>query len=284
MAKFIQYSTIASQYDGPFDSVVGWKGAGMGGLFVSGNKKLIAIDGGWENDAENYLELLKQHSDGEKPVVDLWIITHSHPDHMGVLREIVKHPETVKKLEIKKIMYWFPIEFRGGILEKLSVEMEAIAAVFGAETEQPYRDQIITIDDLEIQFLFVPDDCSFINKAGGNDNHCSLIFSVRGPSRRAIITGDAYPPAMQITAWRYHHELKSDIIQLPHHALCDAFCDDFYRYISPDVVFMPTSIAGYRTMHSDMYRNTPGYTVNLVLEAKAKKVYKAFEGTAEEEI
>ena len=288
MAKFIQYSTKESQYNGPFDSKVGWAAAGMGDLLVSTNGKLVVVDGGCPNDAEDFVELLEKNADG-KPVVELWIITHPHGDHYGAINAISKNPELASKIEVKKFMYWFPMEFCNkegvsGILEYGNKDMEAIAAVFGAEIEQPYRDQQIVIDDLTLDFLYVPDDCSILNTAGGNSNHCSLIFTVQGPEKKAIITGDAYGRSMQVTAWRYYHNLKCDIMQFPHHALCDSFCADFYRYIDAKIVFLPISIAGYRAMHSNMYANGTGGTINLVAEAKADEVYKAFEGTFEVEI
>ena len=92
MAKFIQYSTKDSQYDGPFDSKVGWAAAGMGDLIVSGNGKLIVVDGGNVCDAEALVELLEKYSDGKKPEVELWIITHPHGDHYWALNSISKTP------------------------------------------------------------------------------------------------------------------------------------------------------------------------------------------------
>ena len=62
MAKFIQYSTKESQYNGPFDSKVGWAAAGMGDLLVSGEGKLVVVDGGCNNDAESFVELLEKYS------------------------------------------------------------------------------------------------------------------------------------------------------------------------------------------------------------------------------
>ena len=289
MAKFIQYSTKESQYNGPFDSKVGWAAAGMGDLIVTGNGSLIAVDGGCNNDDVGFVELLEKYSDGKKPVVDLWIITHPHGDHYGAINTISKNPELASRIEVKKFMYWFPMEFTNaegvpGVLAYGNRDMEAVAAVFGAEYEQPYRDQKIKIDDVELHFLYVPDDCSILNTAGGNSNHCSLIFTVQGPEKKAIVTGDAYSRSMQMTAWRYRHNLKFDIMQFPHHALADSAHKDFYRYIDAKTVFLPTSIAGYRAMHSNMYANTEGGTMNLVAEAKADYVYKSFEGTFEVEI
>ena len=289
MAKFIQYSTKESLYDGPFDSKVGWAAAGMGDLIVTGEGRLIAVDGGCNNDDVGFVELLEKYADGKKPVVDLWIITHPHGDHYGAINTISKNPELASRIEVKKFMYWFPMEFTNaegvaGVLGYGNKDMEAVAAVFGAEIEQPYRDQKINIDDVELHFLYVPDDCSVLNTAGGNPNHCSLIFSVKGPAKKAMITGDAYGRSMQITAWRYRYDLGSDIMQFPHHALPDSFHKDFYKYVDAKTVFLPISIAGYRATHSNMYSNLEGGMANLATEAKADYVYKAFEGTFEVEI
>ena len=46
--------TRASLYDGPFDSKVGWSAAGMGYVVFTENGKIIAIDGGYGDDAERY--------------------------------------------------------------------------------------------------------------------------------------------------------------------------------------------------------------------------------------
>ena len=99
-----------------------------------------------------------------------------------------------------------------------------------------------------------------------------------------MVTGDAYGRSMQLTAWRYGNRLKCDILQMPHHALCDAYCVDFYNYIDPQIVFMPISAAAYRSMHSALYDQSEGAIANFRVEATAKEVYKAFEGTKEASI
>jgi hypothetical protein len=59
MAKLIQYATKASQYDGAFDSRVGWSAAGMGYLLITDSGHVVVIDGGFDNDAEELLSLIK---------------------------------------------------------------------------------------------------------------------------------------------------------------------------------------------------------------------------------
>ncbi|MBQ8849417.1 MAG: MBL fold metallo-hydrolase [Clostridia bacterium] len=286
MGKFIQYGTKESQYNGPFDSKVGWSAAGMGDVIVTENGKLIVVDGGCRNDAEALVSLLEAQCEGKKPEIDTWIITHPHGDHYGALQQICGTPELADRISVKSFIYWFPMEFCNkdgvsGVLEYGNKDMEEICRVTGADSRRPARDEKLNVDGTEIHFLYVPDDCSVLNTAGGNSNHCSLIFTVQGKDKKVMVTGDAYGRSMQITAWRYHRALKCDILQMPHHALCDSYCVDFYRYVNAETVLMPISIAGYRAMHSGMYEKSEGCIANLCVEARADKVYKAFDGTVE---
>ena len=282
MEKLIQYRTAASLYDGAFDSVVGWSAAGMGDVIVTENKRLIVVDGGFAVDANGLLDILNNNSAEDIPTVDLWIITHPHIDHYGAIREIASNFND--RIKVKQIIYWFPMEFcdkngNSGVLAKANDEMRAICQAFGAEYHCPARDEKINLDGIELHFLYVPDDCSILNTAGGNANHCSLIFTVQGKNMKAMLTGDAYGRTMQITAWRYHKKLKCDILQMPHHGLCDSYNIDFYKEVDAKTVLIPISIAGDRAMHSDLYAGRDGREANLWVENNAEKVCKAFEGT-----
>ena len=285
MAKFIQYMTQDSLYDGPFDSKSGWPAAGMGDVIVSDKGKIIVVDGGQPNDAQGFVELLEKQSDNI-PEIDLWIITHPHLDHYGAIRDISKNENLKNRISVKKFVYWFPEEFCNieGIPNALAgpnADMREICDNMNAESYRPARTEKFIIDDVELEFLYVPDDCSVLNTSGGNFNLCSLIFTVKGNEKTVMVTGDAYRRSMQITAWRYAGKLKCDALQMPHHALCDAFCVDFYRYTDPEIVFLPISSGAYRSMHSSLYDKLEGCIANLCVEAKAKEIYKAFEGTAE---
>ncbi len=289
MEKLIQYCTNASLYDGEFGGNYGWPAAGMGYIIVSENGKIIVIDGGYGDDAEKILSLLRENSTEEIPRVDLWIITHPHFDHYGALREISANPKICDQVAVEKILYWFPLEFVGkdGMarnLENACVQMSKISSAFKAEEHRPYRGEKINIDSLEIEFLFVPDDCSYLNTGGGNANLVSLIFTVKGKNKKIMFTGDAYGRTMQITAWRYKGSLACDILQMPHHGLCDAYNIDFYREVNAKIVLIPISAAGYREMHGEQYAEKEGRYHNLWAENNAETVHKAFQGTVEIEM
>ena len=278
MAKLIQYCTHASHYDGAFDSKVGWAAAGMGYLIVTDSGRLIVIDGGFAEDVPDLLALMREQTGTQPPTVDLWIITHPHGDHYFALRELAKTPEAVS---VKTLMYHFPAEFRdrngNGCLGAIR-DMEQIAAAFGAEVKLPLVDEHIDAGGLDLHVLYTPTDCSILN----NPNQLSLIFTVQGPEKKLMITGDAYHRNMQIVVWRYDKSLKCDILQLPHHGLCDTGNMDFYKRVDAKTVLIPISVAGDRTMRSDMYGDSP--KVNRFAEDNAEVVYKAFEGTVEMEM
>ena len=285
MAKLIQYMTKDSLYDGIFDNS-GWAAAGMGYVIVTENKKLIVVDGGHPNDADSLIELLESQASQKNIEIEYWIITHPHLDHYGAVQKISETTNSPYNISVKQFVYWFPEEFLGHdgepkALASANEMMKGICHTLHAQPYRPQRDDLLVVDDITIQFLYVPDDCSIINNSGGNSNMCSLIFTVSGKNKKAMITGDAYTNTMQTTAWRYAKKLKCDILQMPHHALCDAYCVDFYRFVDPQILLLPISTAGYRSMHSKLYEKYEGCIANLCVEAKAEKVYKAFEGTTE---
>ena len=285
MGKFIQYRTKDSLYDGPFDGKAGWASAGLGNVVVTDGGHLIVIDGGKANDAEELVTLLEAETSGGGPKIDLWIITHPHLDHYGAIQEICENESLRSRIAVDRFVWWFPEDFcdRNGQQNALgygNTDMEKICRVMGAEGHRPARDEVIAVDETEIRFLYVPDDCSILNTAGGNPNLCSLIFTVTGSQRKVMVTGDAYGRTMKMTVWRYAKELKCDVLQMPHHFCCDAYCDDFYKLVDPQIVLIPASIAGNRAMHTE-YAETDGGRTNLRAEARAEQVYRAFEGTVE---
>lgn len=273
MAKLIQYCTHASHYDGAFDATVGWAAAGMGYLIVTDSGRLIVIDGGFAEDVPDLLTLMREQTGAQIPTVDLWIITHPHGDHYFALRELAKTPEAV---HVQTLMYHFPTEFRdrkgNGCLSAIR-DMEQIAAAFGADVKLPLVDEHIDVDGMDFHVLYTPTDCSILD----NPNQLSLIFTVQGPQKKLMITGDAYSRNMQIAVWRYGKALKADILQLPHHGLCDTGNMDFYKRVDAKTVLVPISVAGDRTMSSDMYGDAP--KINRFAQENAESVYKAFEGT-----
>lgn len=281
MAEFIQYMTRASLYDGAFDSVVGWKAAGMGDIIVTDGGHLIVVDGGNYEDAEDLLSLLEAEGGGH-PFVDLWIITHPHTDHYGAAERIFTTPELAARIKVQEFLYHFPEEFTTKDGQRPNpghkAHLDRAAALAGADVCVPDVGTTRSVDGVEVEFLYTPYDPRIISGIG-NENHCSTIFTVAGPNKKVMITGDAYSREMQLAVWLHHDRLACDILQMPHHGLCDAHNIEFYREVNAETVFIPTSRAGYRAMHDGSYSGN-GIDSNSWCEQNAQNVYTAFSGTA----
>ena len=278
MEKLIQFATKGSYYKGRFDSVVGWAAAGMGYILVTRNRKLVVIDGGNREDGEELLALLEKYG-GERPTVDLWIITHPHMDHYGALLTVAESEELSSRLTVKKLAYYFPRDFRnakGEGIEEVFPHFEVILRASGAERHRPLTGEVMTVDGMKIEFFYTPSDTTILN----NPNQLSLIFQVTGRKKKALFTGDAYRRNLEIVLWRIPEEkLRSDILQMPHHGLCDTGYAPFYRAVNAKTLLIPISIAGDRTMHSEAYGDEP--EDNLFAERNAEDIIKAFGGTRE---
>lgn len=281
MSKLIQYCTQASLYNGPFGDGSPWPAAGMGYVFVTENHRLIVVDGGHGADAEPLLELLTQTAGGP-PTVELWIVTHPHGDHYGALREIAAWEELRANITVKELWWYFPPEFRdrngNAPCEGANRHLREVCTALGAIEHGPRIGETVTVDGLRLELLFVPTDCGEIR----NPNSLSLIFTVKSPARTALITGDAFADTLGFCADRYGEALWCDILQLPHHGLCDTGLPDFYRLAGADTLLIPISEAGDRCMRSGIYGDATA--ANLVAEGLATVIHRAFEGTASVEL
>ena len=284
MAKFIQLCTSASLFNGAFDNESGWSAAGMGDVIVTDDNRFIVIDGGYAEDTAKIIDLLEGYTGGTRPTVDLWIITHSHIDHYGALMEISDNASLRDRIEIKTICYYFPREFRDQHKNLCNVkplaQMEHICASLGAKYLCPTLKDEIAIGDVRINFIYIPTSCDLINDRS-NSNICSLVFTVTGKKKRAMVTGDAFKVTLAIILESYRTKLECDILQLPHHALCDTGNEEFYKEVNAKTVLLPISIAGNRAMNTIYYNQN---TANRLATESAERVIYAFDGNAEIEI
>ena len=281
MEKLIQFCTSASLYDGAFDSVAGWSAAGMGYVIVTKNNRFIVIDGGHGADAPALLDLLEKYAGNKKPCVEFWILTHSHLDHYGALQNISEDPELRARVDVKNLCYYFPANFRdkGKRLCNLEAldDMRRIAILLDAFRCTPDSDKKFSFDGIDIHFLYVPRDCSLID-GSYNSNACSVIFTAQAENKKIMFTGDAVPRTLLWTANTYEGQLNCDILQMPHHALCDTGEINFYREVNAKAVLLPISVAGDRSMKEIYFEQNEA---NRWAQENADQIFKAFDGTVE---
>ncbi len=275
MDKLIQFATKSSFYDGPFGGGHPWIAAGMGYL-LSVEGTLLAIDGGKPEDAEAFVSLIEKYSHGEAKV-HTWILTHPHIDHFGVLHEISTDEKLRSRVKIGRVVCLFDERLchesaKDALIPAKTVLPDILSAT-GAEHVTPEENLVITCGEMSVKFLFVPRE----KGAFYGPNHMSVIFKVKTPSREILFTGDAPPPSLEEALRKHADELRCDVIQLPHHGLCDSGDEDFYRAAGAKVVMIPTCVSGEARMTDGTHGITPAHFAKDL----AKRVYKAFEGTCE---
>ena len=283
-AKLVGFRTEASRYDGPFNSTVGWTAAGMGYFVRTENGNLIVIDGGNTEDAVKFYKLLKKYSLTEHITVDYWILTHPHSDHVNCLIEMSEYRYMMENMTIKNLVYYFPEELKNGADSTCMFykeKFESIAEQVGAEIIQPKKNQEIELPGAKIKFLYVPSDYKELT----NINQLSLIFTVTTNSKKIMFTGDAFEKSLKsvYNSYRWNSsELDCDILQMPHHFLCDTGYQQFYNKVNAETLLIPACRSGYDAMkNADEYKNNAKNKINLSVESKAENVYKAFEGDFE---
>ena len=154
-------------------------------------------------------------------------------------------------------------------------QLQNMAEVLGANTVYPVANEKIIVGSAEIEPLYVFDGKEKVD----NGNGLSIIFTVTD-GKRIMITGDAFKASLRRMAEEYGDDLKSDILQLPHHALCDTGVLEFYECVDAQTVILPTCIAGYRAMvENEEY--AAHNVANKYAENNAHIVYKSFEGNFE---
>ena len=102
----MQYSTVASRDTAPFN----WQAAGMGYIFRSSEGRFIVIDGGREPDTEALVERMEQLSEGKKPQIAYWVITHPHYDHYGALMGLAASEDLRARVQLDIMLFCLPDE------------------------------------------------------------------------------------------------------------------------------------------------------------------------------
>lgn len=235
--------------------------------------RLIIIDGAnvYEKDIDNLFARLQKDSPFQKPVIAAWIFTHPHSDHYFCFFPFMeKYADAV---EIQKFFFHFPDADDFEHYPKLAECGKAFARYSGeqgitcSEILRRFRQQVVQLDipvytphagqcyclgDAKLQFFSTMDDTIHCSK---NINATSLMFTLELAGQRIFFGADgSFGDAL--LAERYGSELKSDILQVPHHGFgCGSEDGQIrgFQLIAPRIALLPvekhlayTSFTTYR--------------------------------------
>lgn len=196
--------------------------------------KVIVIDGGFAQDAENMLSYLRQITGREVPQVDAWILTHAHVDHISCLVEIARNHWNA--LDVRKVMYNFPsVQYcardadRGGYIDIITGFMEVLP-VFADRVVTLYGFDVYDIGQAHIEVLYSPNCAIQTNYI----NNSSVIFRLTLGKTTVLFTGDAGEEEgdLCLKLWEGTDKLKADYVQMAHHGQAGVE-KRFYEAVQP---------------------------------------------------
>lgn len=262
-----------------------WVG-GMGYAYKLSDGTFFIIDGGISvrESSANANGITKDNSSGiwlyktlreladdpDNIVISAWLITHIHTDHIGAFIDMADFGY-MDGITVEKFIYNQPsdeqmrnggstgsrIDWADSALAKWQANQDTEIKVYKAHPGQEYFIKDATIRILTTQDMLCENKIS-------NANDASVVFQVDFQGKRALYLGDAEGMSNPVTAKVYKDELKSDIVQTPHHGYNGTKADVVYPYVKPTMAFFPICSADYNISgHANVYNGS----INALLRA-----------------
>ena len=205
-------------------------------IITTDDGKVIAIDGGRREDADYFLEYLKEITGQEIPVIDAWFLTHAHNDHLPAFFEIIQNRSSEVVVgtvfyNLPSIQYYTRIpgeEDNDGAVttakffELLPLFAEKVCVASGGDTYE--------IGNAKFEILYSAETDIEVNIC----NNASLVFKMTLGGKTVMFTGDCGIEAGNKILERYKDSgiLKCDICQMAHHGQ-EGCSREFYEAVSP---------------------------------------------------
>lgn len=244
----------------------------------------IIIDGGvaeetYEYNSKALLDHLKAGSQGKKPVIACWFITHFHLDHIDLAaRFLVEYKDLI---EVRLFAYNHPGHKE--ILRDLQRErawQAAMDAHPNAQRRILQTGEIYEFTSCRVRVL-LSEETGRLRAAtvGQNSISAALVFDYDN-GKRFISLGDCdtarltalYDPESKLYCTK--DELKSDILNVPHHGLPMGSLEfvsknvELYKLIDAEVCLF--SIDGKSFVSHDRYTNEKWVDNQYLLHSGAK--------------
>ena len=205
----------------------------MGYIIKTSSDKVIVIDGGTTEDANNLINHINKL--GGK--VDVWFITHPHNDHAGAIEVVVKETE----IPIEKIYYTAnDVEWYKQNATERAYEAENFYKVLQNERVKDKVEEVTINQKIQIDFI----NCEILgikNPEITEDafNNSSMVIKMNLPEQSILFLGDTGAASGDKLLETQKEKLKSDMVQVAHHGQNGAK-ESLYQAIQAKICLWPT--------------------------------------------
>lgn len=190
----------------------------------------IIIDGGWKEDTDWLLKCIKDN--GGK--VDVWIITHPHPDHVGAFNGVyasgVVEIGTIYTIPMDYEIYKSRAHWWDGFEvydEYVNLTAEADNIVYLNEGDE------IDLFGLKMEVFHSFD---IVEEDGDPCNNGGMIFKLSAEHDSMLFLADVSRAYSAGILERWGDKVTADYVQMGHHGN-GGMTEEFYRAVSPKVAF-----------------------------------------------
>ena len=218
------------------------------------NGHFIVIDSGNNGRQKALSNYLRANSpDADNVIIDAWIFTHFHQDHIGGFVDYMSDTSLSQYVTIKNIVYNFPeklvLDTAPGITDKNNVQKwNGIVESTGATVYQARTGQKYYFGNAEVEILWTFEDIMPHNIITDRSNPTCIGFTVSIAGQKLMVTGDSSDEELGMAYRKFGDYLRCDFVQLSHHGKGDKSSPEtFYRAVNAEYVLHPNPTASDTT-------------------------------------
>ena len=243
-------------------------------IITTGDGKVIAIDGGYKTETDNFIGYLKKVTGSEKPHIDVWFLSHPHDDHCQVFLEIAENrPDEVT---FGRVYANFPEgSFYEGV-DKWGViianEYRRLLPRFADRARELHEGDVFSVGEAKFTVFYT------FNPEWKSVNDASTVMRMDLGGKSVMFTGDAATKPGNYVVGKYGDGglLHCDYCKMSHHGQ-GGVGRNFYEAVSPKVCLWPTPSWVYASARPNLRTyETREWVAGLGVE----KEYRSFEGNA----
>lgn len=248
---------------------------GLGYVLQLPTGNLVVFDGGYEGDGPKLHDFIVEHGG----VVNAWILTHPHYDHIGAFLHCMT--EDYADMDVQNV-YYAPFtaeffdseEYTDNELEYEALRFNEFEELRKAASDVSYI-AVEKGDRIQVENLLFKCLSSFdAGRKGVNDNSLVLRIEMNGVSM--LLTGDMTEASVEQMISEIGEdspEWNVDFLQIPHHGYTGTG-RKFYELTKPRFALLDCSTKEYE----ENVLNIQSETIHVLHEVGAG-VVKRFEGT-----